>query len=128
MKQFRIIIAGGRNRHVPSDIYQIKIVVNGIFNTYGPKNVNITIVQGGCPTGIDELARSYAEEEGLEIETHEADWSKGRSAGPIRNHVMAALGADLCLAFPGADSPGTKSMIREAERAGIPTRVFPIES
>lgn len=95
------------------------------------------IVHGACPTGADDLADRVAANLGLARECHPADWDQhGRSAGPIRNQEMVALGADVCLAFispctsprcktPGRHpSHGASLTAKLAEQAGIPTRRF----
>jgi hypothetical protein len=38
---------------------------------------------------------------------------------------MVALGADICLAFPGPGSIGTWHCIKAAANAGIPVRIYP---
>lgn len=86
---------------------------------------HVTIVHGDCPTGADALADKYAREQGFHVEKYPADWSKGRSAGPMRNKLMVSKGADVCLAFPLGSSPGTRGCMRFANEAGIVTKVFP---
>ena len=87
----------------------------------------LVIIQGDCPTGIDALARRFADEYEVPLESYPADWAKyGRAAGPKRNQRMADAGADLCMAFPSRGrSAGTWDMIRRAVAAGIETRIYP---
>lgn len=83
----------------------------------------ITLVHGGCPTGADYLAHSFAHfsSRWIDEEVHPADWKKhGRAAGPIRNQHMVDLGADLCVAFPLGESRGTRHCMKAAAKAGIP--------
>lgn len=126
MSDFRIIITGGRKRNSSSDY---KMLDNDIWvlDHTGSFTGNPVIIQGGCPTGIDSLARKVAEKHSIHLETFPANWKKhGRAAGPIRNQAMADAGADLCLAFPSAGrSAGTWDMIRRAVAAGIETRIYP---
>lgn len=89
-----------------------------------------TIVHGDCPSGADALARYHVVRANLNSpsrfaeERHHADWHQhGKRAGYLRNAEMAALGADLCLAFWDGESRGTKHMIECAERAGILVRI-----
>jgi hypothetical protein len=77
------------------------------------------------PRGVDRIVYEEARQMGLETETHPAEWSKyGKPAGYIRNSAMASLGADLCVAFWLNKSFGTKHMIDEARRHGIPVEVI----
>lgn len=81
------------------------------------------LVTGGCPTGADRIAEDWWTAQGLQVERHPADWKKhGRAAGPIRNHVMVTLGADLCLAFIKGNSAGASGCAAMAETAGLPVR------
>jgi hypothetical protein len=58
---------------------------------------------------------------GYQIEAHPADWQRhGRAAGHRRNAEMITLGADGCVAFIRAASPGSTTTARLAEAAGIP--------
>lgn len=95
-------------------------------------------LEGGA-TGIDSLARQWAYQHMLRVETHRADWRKlhecsdckhpGKAAGNCRNRRLVArvqvladqLGAPaLCLAFPGGS--GTADCVRRARAAGIEVR------
>ena len=89
--------------------------------------VGSTLVHGDA-RGADRLAASIGRRLGLVPEPHAADWvGKGRAAGPIRNRLMARLGADLVLAFKNDPdlslrTGGTENMVRMAEEAGIEYR------
>lgn len=77
------------------------------------------------PPGVDRIAYQEAQKLGLLVEPHPAFWDAhpGRSAGFVRNEEMAALGADLCIAFWDGRSNGTYDMIQRATRHGIPTEI-----
>lgn len=126
MSEFRIIITGGRKRDSEDDYGTMADVLDRL-DTDGLMALHSVIIQGGCPTGADLLARKVAEEFGIRVETFPADWQQhGRAAGPIRNQAMADAGADLCLAFPSRGrSAGTWDMIWRAVAAGIETRIYP---
>ena len=103
------------------------------------------VVHGGCPTGADAHAKRWVEGwrgypvpggEYVTEESHPADWSRGRGAGPARNAHMVNLGADLCLAFISEctsphchrtephDSHGASMTVAMARTAGIPVQIY----
>lgn len=83
------------------------------------------VLHGDCPTGADAVAKDWCTENHVWYVGYPADWSRGKSAGPMRNGVMCD---DLLkyrpdgyrigvIAFPGGD--GTASCINHAGRRGI---------
>jgi len=87
------------------------------------------VVHGACQSGADWMAEQCAERLDMFTEPHPADWSLGRFAGPVRNSVMVASGADVCLAFGPLERngkrTGTGDCVAKARRAGIPVRHWP---
>jgi hypothetical protein len=76
------------------------------------------LVHGDAP-GADTMAAEWANNIGLIVESHPADWkTHGRSAGPIRNQEMLDSGIDGVVAFPGGN--GTADMVHRATEAGVP--------
>lgn len=119
----RIIVAGSRDW---VDVALVERVLNEYFMHCARSSTHITIVHGACPTGADAMADAWALRRGIRVERHPAEWNRlGRSAGPARNAEMADLGADVCIAFQRNMSRGTMSMVNEALRAGIHTRIYP---
>ena len=81
------------------------------------------IIVSGHAKGADTLGEKYAQERGLNIELHPADWQRhGRAAGPIRNAEMAAE-ADALIAFWDGQSRGTSNMIKIAKEKGLQVAV-----
>ena len=112
----RVIVCGSREWTNKRAIYEAikEVAPDG-------KARNLTVVHGGCPRGADRLVHELLRGD---CEVHPADWdAHGRAAGHIRNRKMAQLGADICLAFWDGKSRGTKNMIEEAEKAGIPVKI-----
>lgn len=106
----RVIITGSRGW---SDRYFIAEVLAELPG-------NTTIVHGAA-RGADRLAAQEAQKLGLLLEEHPADWEQyGKRAGVLRNELMAALGADLCIAFWDGRSAGTEDMMQRAAEHGIP--------
>ena len=70
------------------------------------------VAQGGA-RGADTWSRRWAQFYRRDSVTYAADWSAGRSAGPIRNRAM--LDAEkpyAVVSFPGG--PGTRDCLRAA--------------
>jgi hypothetical protein len=86
----------------------------------------ISVVISGGALGVDRHGERWADANGREVERHpvsEDDWERhGKAAGPMRNRRMAEV-ADACIVVWDGESRGSKSMIYEARRRGIPTHV-----
>jgi hypothetical protein len=83
-----------------------------------------SVVVHGAAQGADRIAHQEAEKLGLLVEPWPADWgSLGKRAGLVRNTLMAASGADLCIAFWDGRYTGTAHMIDQAKAHGIPVEV-----
>lgn len=76
------------------------------------------VLSGGAP-GVDWLGERWAEERGIPVERHLANWGKNpHTAGRLRNTKMAHL-ADALVAVWDGSSPGTKHMIDTARTVGL---------
>lgn len=88
------------------------------------KGCEVQVLVGDCPTGLDPMVADWASENLIHCTVFEADWSVGRSAGPIRNRRMIRSGGVAALvAFKksGSKNAGTTNAISEAIKAEIPT-------
>lgn len=90
-----------------------------------------TVIIEGEASGADSQARVVAGSLRLVVEKFPADWDRyGRSAGFIRNAQMLKEGhPDEVYAFfedlkAYEKSKGTKDMVAQAGRAGVPVTVF----
>ena len=107
----KIIVCGGRD-------WRDGGAVDRVLTLLHARKTITLLVHGACPTGADFLADQWAERTGVERRPYPADWKRlGAIAGPLRNDMMAAAGADGCVAFPGG--AGTADMVRKAEAKGI---------
>lgn len=85
---------------------------------------SVTLIHGAC-RGADLIAEKEALVMGMKSEGYPADWTKGRSAGFIRNITMLALRPDLVLGFPRSSrSRGTMHCIMGAINLGIAVLVM----
>lgn len=129
MSDLRIIVTGGRKRDSQDDYTRMVNTLVDI-DEYWCRAVDLVIIQGGCPDGVDALARRFAKEYGVPLETYPADFKRHpEDAVEMSNQTMVDHGAGMCLAFPNApaDGPslGTWDMVRRAVAAGIETRIYP---
>lgn len=116
---YRILVTGSRDW---TDQHAVWAALADAARPVAPEQ-KLVIVHGACPTGADAMADEWARSYGAAIEAHPANWAKyGRRAGPIRNAVMVARGADVCLAFIKDRSRGASYTASLAEAAEIPVR------
>lgn len=106
----KVLVCGGRDFN---DAMTLGSWLGGIHKQHG-----ITLLIEGGARGADYMARKFAEWAGIPVKSFPADWSQGKSAGPVRNRQMLTEGKpDLVVAFPGGK--GTADMVRQANAAGI---------
>ncbi len=89
----------------------ITLVIDGQCQVYDDK-------LGWIDSGADRWAHEWALERGRAFERYPADWKRfGPSAGPRRNHTMAARKPGLVVAFPG--DKGTAGMVKICRAAQL---------
>lgn len=87
----------------------------------------LVTLRHGNARGADLLFAEAAEALGWQVVPYRAEWEKyGRAAGPIRNKQMveAQPPADIVLWAHDdiENSKGTKNMLEQCRKAGLPTR------
>ena len=135
----RILVTGDRNwrnaARIRDCLYEVSreetIMEDGCFD-------DMTLIEGEA-MGADIYARVVVElemEDGYEyswssrwvaIEAYPANWKlHGPAAGPIRNKQMLDSGVDFVVGFHDdiKSSKGTKDMLKQCAKAGIPGRLF----
>ena len=113
MKEFKLIVAGGRDF---ADYAKLELVLFAL-NSYALADKNISIVSG-MAKGADQMAYHFAKENQIKCYAYPANWDKyGKSAGYVRNAEMAKE-SDGLLAFWDGVSKGTKNMIETMQKAG----------
>jgi YspA, cpYpsA-related SLOG family len=113
MAKVTVIVTGGR--HYPHE-RSVWLALNWLLERYS----FVDLHHGGCPTGADFYASTWAKSVGEEICREHVwlpDWQRyGRAAGPTRNREMLAgaieQGLDFVMVFPGGR--GTADMRRRA--------------
>ena len=115
----RVIIAGSRSGVRYRDV-ELAIRESGWAD-------DITVVISGGAMGVDTGGETWAQQHGRDIERfpiREMDWhAHGKAAGPIRNRRMAEA-ADALIAVWDGESRGTRNMIYEARKRGLPVHVL----
>jgi hypothetical protein len=81
-----------------------------------------SVVLSGCARGVDALGEQWARQNGVPINLHRADWTRGGRGGPERNQRMAE-NADVLIAVWDGKSRGTADMIRRAKKRGLVVHV-----
>ena len=74
------------------------------------------IISGGGGD-VDAAAKRWALIRNVFYTEFPADWSLGRRAGPLRNEQIVDA-SDIIIAFWVGDSPGTRSSLNLARKAG----------
>ena len=124
---YRVLVTGWRDwpsagkKFIWRELDRLWTRVGSDAADYIPPN-SVVIVHGRCPYGGADLwAEEWARDRQQMWEPHPAETRGGRLLGPERNSRMVALGADLCVGFPGLNSKGTWDCLRKATDAGIET-------
>ena len=115
MKEFKLIVAGGRDfTHAPM---LAKAIINLVEEM--PEDIKVSIVSG-MARGADRLGYEFAKKNGITCYEFPADWDRyGKVAGYKRNEAMAEF-SDGLIAFWRLENPtpGTGHMIRTMEALG----------
>lgn len=127
MKDLHLIVCGARE-------YDNRRMVFLILDRIHKKRGINLILEGGA-TGVDRLAREWAQARGVLFKTFEAKWDDvdapgavvrrrrdvkryNAAAGPARNAEMLSWPyLSGVVAFPGGK--GTADMVRQARKAGV---------
>ncbi len=78
-----------------------------------------SVVVSGGARGGDRAGELWAARNGVAVVRMLPDWSQGRGAGHARNVKMAER-AEALIALWDGRSPGTRDMVGEAMRRGLP--------
>lgn len=89
---------------------------------YLPDNIE-EIISGGAK-GIDMAARAYAEKNAIRLLEFLPDYRKFGKAAPFVRNKAIVEAADFVLAFWDGESRGTKNVIENCRRNGVPFQVI----
>ncbi len=89
---------------------------------YLPENTT-EIVSGGAK-GVDSSAREYALSHGIKLTEFLPEYGKyGRSA-PLKRNITIIEYSDVVLAFWDGKSHGTKYVIDNCKKLGVPVKIY----
>lgn len=114
---YRVLICGSRDY---SKRKAIEGVIDAMKEVHGER---LVIIAGGA-RGADAIAEQAARLKGVKVVVVKADWSRGRSAGIIRNNLMLDMQPNEVVAFWDGQSKGTEHTISEAQRCKIPVTIY----
>ena len=129
-REVRVLVTGAR-RHRAEHI--IEKALDELLDRAG--NIPLVVVQGGEP-GVETVAVSWAQSNGVEIDVYPAEWKtevepatesepavlrNNPAAGRERNEQMFSQGRpDMVLTFPEGNDNPTRTITRLAEARNIP--------
>lgn len=97
------------------------LLVNDL-EKYLPEGVT-EIVSGGAK-GVDTSARNYAIAHGIKLTEFLPEYEKYGKNAPLKRNITIIENADIVLAFWDGQSRGTKFVIDECRKRGIPVKIF----
>ena len=106
----KVAVIGSRNQRVDN------------LGKYLPDDVT-EIVSGGA-RGVDTCAREYALANKIKLTEFLPEYDKYGRGAPLRRNITIIEYADLVLAFWDGSSRGTKYVIDNCKKRGIPVEVY----
>ena len=106
----KVAVIGSRNLRVDD------------LGKYLPEGVT-EIVSGGA-RGVDTSAREYALAKGIKLTEFLPEYYKYGRGAPLRRNITIIEYADLVLAFWDGSSHGTKYVIDNCKKRGVPVKVY----
>ena len=117
---YRVLISGDRDWSVSDSIRRI---LRRLVKEHG---TDLIVIGGGAP-GADTICKIACHDLSIHFAEVKALWdTRHKSAGPQRNTAMLGLDPHELIAFHAdlANSRGTKNMILQATKAGVPYRLI----
>lgn len=110
--KLRLAVVGSRTF---TDQYVVYFFLHEYLDVFG---TSLELVSGGCPSGPDNFAESFATSYNIPITVYPANWEKfGKAAGFIRNSDIVT-NCDEVIAFWDRKSKGTFDTIKKARKQG----------
>jgi hypothetical protein len=90
----------------------------------GTTNGMVTEIVSGGARGVDTCAREYALAKGIKLTEFLPEYDKYGRGAPLRRNITIIEYADLVLAFWDGSSHGTKYVIDNCKKRGVPVKVY----
>ena len=97
------------------------LIVNDL-GKYLPEGTT-EIISGGAK-GIDSCAREYALANNIKLTEFLPEYEKYGKNAPLKRNITIIENADIVLAFWDGESGGTKYVIDNCGRMGVPVKVY----
>ena len=85
------------------------------------------IISGGAK-GVDASAREYAKRRGVPLTEFLPDYRRYGRAAPLQRNIEILTRADMVLAFWDGKSRGTKFVIDECAKRGVPVQIIRLDA
>jgi hypothetical protein len=85
---------------------------------------DITEIVSGGAKGVDTSAREYSTKRGIKLTEFLPDYKKYSRAAPLKRNISIIEYADTVLAFHDGRSRGTKFVIDNCRKIGVPVKVY----
>lgn len=109
--RMNLAIVGSRDY---TNYHEFSKITSNFIKKYGKPDI---IISGGAK-GADSLAKEYAKQHNIPIKEFLPDWSKGLSAGPIRNSLIINNSTHV-IAFPSRKGKGTQDSIKKTKNNNL---------
>ena len=106
----KVAVVGSRN------------LVVGDLSKFLPEGTDEIVLRGA--KGIDTGAAEYAKSHGLKLTEFKPDYDRFGRGAPLKRNITIIEYADRVLAFWDGKSHGTKNVIEECKKRGVPVQVF----
>lgn len=107
----------------------MKVAIIGSRNlgVIGLENIlpdNVTEIVSGGAKGVDTCARAYAQTNGIKLTEFLPDYKRYGRGAPLKRNLEIIAYADVILAFWDGTSRGTKYVIDNCRKQGVPVKVY----
>lgn len=85
---------------------------------------NVTEIVSGGAKGIDTCAREYANANGIKLTEFLPNYKRYGRGAPMKRNLEIIAYADFVLAFWDGKSRGTKYVIDNCKKQGVPIKVY----